>query len=150
MNSCAVVLARPCAWEPSAGMPKRIGQRIELSSAQCKSSFRNMACPLFLMSIWRSVCTTLHTASYGLIGYTMKIIRGAARIARYHPHRQVTMRTLSQSFVEHVWAERLNDPNPFTENFDCDKAPPLTLPSASPYVPNAAGRNRRVRVELHA
>ena len=32
----------------------------------------------------------MHYASYGLIGYTMKIIRGAARIAHYHPRRQIT------------------------------------------------------------
>ncbi len=29
----------------------------------------------------------MHYGSYGLIGYTMKIIRGAARIARSHPRR---------------------------------------------------------------
>jgi hypothetical protein len=52
----------------------------------------------------------LHYASYGLIGYTMKIIRGAARIARFHPRRQITLHTLSQSFAEHVWAERLGKP----------------------------------------
>src|SRR5207302_3500285 len=66
----------------------------------------------------------MHYASYGLIGYTMKIIRGAARIARCHPRRQITLRTFSESFAEHVWSERLDDPNPFIETFDCDKAPP--------------------------
>ena len=45
----------------------------------------------------------MHYASYGLIGYTMKIIRGAARIARCHPRRQITLRTLSEAFAEHVW-----------------------------------------------
>lgn len=92
----------------------------------------------------------MHYGSYGLIGYTMKIIRGAARIARSHPHRQISIRTLSQAFVEHVWAERLDDPNPFTENFDCDKAPPLTLPSARTSISQAIGSNRGVRIELHA
>src|SRR5271165_1937189 len=61
----------------------------------------------------------MHYASNGLIGYTMKIIRGAARIARCHPRRQITLRTLSESFAEDVWSERLDDLNPFTENFDC-------------------------------
>ena len=92
----------------------------------------------------------MHYASYGLIGYTMKIIRGAARIARCHPRRQITLQTLSQSFAEHVWSERLDDPNPFTEHFDCDKAPPLTLPSARMCVPRAAGGHRSVGLELHA
>src|SRR5208337_5062511 len=54
----------------------------------------------------------MHYASYGLIGYTMKIIRGAARIARCHPRREITLRTLSQSFREHVWIERLTEPDP--------------------------------------
>jgi hypothetical protein len=92
----------------------------------------------------------LHYASYGLIGYTMKIVRGAARIARCHPRRQITIRTLSQAFAEHVWAERLDDPNPFTEKFDCDKAPPLTLPSARTSIPHAMGVHRTARLELHA
>jgi hypothetical protein len=92
----------------------------------------------------------MHYASYGLIGYTMKIIRGAARIARYHPCRQITLRTLSQSFAEHVWSERLSDPNPFIANFDADKAPRLTLPSARTSVPHNPGTDRSARLELRA
>src|SRR6266852_8923322 len=64
----------------------------------------------------------MHFASFGLIGYTMKIIRGAVRIARCHARERITIRTLSQSFAEHVWSERLKDPNPFLENFDPAKA----------------------------
>ena len=92
----------------------------------------------------------MHYASYGLIGYTMKIIRGATRIARCHPRRQITMLTLAQSFAEHVWAERLEDQNPFSNAFNWEEAPPLTLPSARPLVPNTAAKNRRARLELHA
>ena len=92
----------------------------------------------------------MYYASYGLIGYTMKIIRGAARIARSHPRRQITLQTFSQSFAEHVWSERLDDPNPFIETFDGDKAPPLTLPSARTCVPRIAGSHRSVGLELHA
>src|SRR5437867_7721426 len=92
----------------------------------------------------------MHYASYCLIGYTMKIIRGAARIARAHPQRQVTLRTLSQSFREHVWSERLDHPNPFGEDFDADTAPPLTVPSANTSVPHVAANRRNCRVELHA
>jgi len=92
----------------------------------------------------------MHYASYGLIGYTMKIIRGATRIARYHPRQQITLRTLSQSFAEHVWSERLSDPNPFCENFDGDKAPQLTLPCTRTSIPKVPGTHRSVRVELRA
>ena len=92
----------------------------------------------------------MHYASYGLIGYTMKIIRGAARIARFHPNREITLRTLSQSFAEHVWSERLDDPNPFTESFDCAKRPPAKLPSTITYVSPAGSDRRYGRLEIHA
>ena len=92
----------------------------------------------------------MHYGSYGLIGYTMKIIRGAVRIASSHPRREITLQTLAQSFAVNVWAERLDNPNPFLENFDYDKAPPLTLPSARTCVPNIPGNHRGVRLELHA
>lgn len=92
----------------------------------------------------------MHYASYGLIAYTMKIIRGAARIARCHPRREITLRTLAQSFHEHVWIERLTDPNPFLENFDPEKAPPLKLPGGAAYAPPPCTRHQGVRLELHA
>jgi Cdc6-like AAA superfamily ATPase len=92
----------------------------------------------------------MHYASYGLVGYTMKIIRGAARIARANQRRQIRLRTLSQAFKEHIWSDRLDDPNPFTEEFDCDKAPPLTLPSAQPRVSSAMLGNRNFSIELRA
>jgi hypothetical protein len=92
----------------------------------------------------------MHYASYGLIGYTMKIIRGAARIACSHPRRQITLRTLSQSYSDHVWSERLSDPNPFGEKFDCENAPPIALPSATACLPPGTGTRRGVRLELHA
>jgi hypothetical protein len=91
----------------------------------------------------------LHYSSYGLIGYTMKIIRGAARIARLHLRRQITLHTLSQSFVEHVWAECLGDPNPFTEKLEMDKAPHLARRSEMTGVPRA-DRHSSSRLELHA
>jgi energy-coupling factor transporter ATP-binding protein EcfA2 len=92
----------------------------------------------------------IHYASYGLIGYTMKILRGAARIASCHPRRQITLCTLSHAFKEHVWAERLNDPNPFSEKFVCENAPPIALPSATVYASHGASNQRAVRLELHA
>ena len=92
----------------------------------------------------------MHYASYGLIGYTMKIIRGAVRLASTHPRRQVTLRTLSQSYAGHVWSDRLSDPNPFAEKFNCEKAPPMALPSATASIPSASTTSRAVRLELHA
>ena len=92
----------------------------------------------------------MHYASYGLIGYTMKIIRGAARIASSHPRRQITIRTFSQSYADQVWSERLSDPNPFGEKFDCEKAPPIALPSATACIPPSTLTPRAVRLELHA
>jgi len=92
----------------------------------------------------------MHYASYGLIGYTMKIIRGAVRLACTHPRRQITLRTLSQSYAEYVWSERLSDPNPFGETFDCEKAPPIALPNATACIPSASTTSRAVRLELHA
>jgi hypothetical protein len=92
----------------------------------------------------------MHYASYGLIGYTMKIIRGAARIAHDHPRREITLRTLAQSFREHVWIERLTALNPFLESFATDKAPPLKLPSETLSAPPLYARLRSVPLELHA
>jgi hypothetical protein len=92
----------------------------------------------------------IHYASYGLIGYTMKIVRGATRIARDHPRRQITLHTLSQSYAEHVWSERLDDPNPFAESFDGGKAPPVTLPGARIAPLGYGYRGRQGRLELHA
>jgi len=92
----------------------------------------------------------MHYASYGLIGYTMKIIRGAARIACSHPRRQITLRTLSLSYADHVWSERLHDPNPFGEKFDCENAPPIALPSVTACIPSGNLVSRAVRLELRA
>ena len=92
----------------------------------------------------------MHYGTYGLIGYIMKIIRGAARIARSHQSREITLRTLAQSFQEHVWMERPTDPNPFLDNFDASKAKPLKLPSETACAPPLHTRHRRVSLELHA
>ncbi len=91
----------------------------------------------------------IHYASYGLVGYTMKIIRNAARIARDHPRRQITLQTFSRSYAEHVWSERLDDSNPFAESFDGGTAPAVRMPSGRivPAGPETAGH---ARLELHA
>lgn len=95
------------------------------------------------------VAFRIHYASYGLVGYTMKIIRGAARIARDHPRRQITLQTFSRSYAEHVWSERLDDPNPFVEGFDRGTAPSVRMPSGR-IVPAGPERAGHTRLELHA
>jgi energy-coupling factor transporter ATP-binding protein EcfA2 len=92
----------------------------------------------------------MHYGSFGLIGYTMKILRGAARIASSHPRKQITTETLAQSYAVNVWAERLDSPNPFLEDFDMEKAPAVRLPSGTRAIPSAPNRRRVERVELHA
>jgi hypothetical protein len=92
----------------------------------------------------------MHYGSFGLIGYTMKILRGAARIASSHPRKQITTETLAQSYAVNVWAERLDSPNPFFENFDMERAPGVRLPSGTGAIPSAPNRRRVERVELHA
>jgi hypothetical protein len=93
----------------------------------------------------------MHYGSFGLIGYTMKIIRGAARLANSQPRREITLETLAQSYAVNVWAERLDGPNPFLVDFDPDKAPPVKIPSrATTGVFRIHGRRNATRVELHA
>lgn len=92
----------------------------------------------------------MHYGSFGLIGYTMKILRGAARIASSHPRKQITTETLAQSYAVNVWAERLDSPNPFLSDFDMEKAPAVRLPSGTRAIPPAPNRRRVERVELHA
>jgi hypothetical protein len=90
----------------------------------------------------------MHYASYGLVGYTMKIIRGAARIAARRQDRKISLDILSDSFVEHVWAERMGEPNPFSVSFDPSTAPPVKLPQATPS--QIISRRQQRLIELHA
>jgi Bacterial TniB protein len=92
----------------------------------------------------------MHYASYGLIGYTMKIIRGAVRIASTHGSREITLHTLSQSFAERVWSERLNDPNPFLESFDVTKAPAPAPPGTIVRTSSVRVISKSIGPELHA
>ncbi len=93
----------------------------------------------------------MHYGSFGLIGYTMKIIRGAARLASSRPLREITLETLAQPYAVNVWAERLDCPNPFLDDFDPDKAPPVKIPSRTTAVdPRIHGRHYSTRVDLHA
>ncbi len=92
----------------------------------------------------------MHYGSFGLIGYTMKIIRGAARIASSHPRREITLQTLAQSYAVNVWAERLDTPNPFLEGFDPNKTPQVILPSEGAMISRMPGTRNGNHVELRA
>lgn len=92
----------------------------------------------------------MHYGSRGLIGYTMKIIRGAARIATSHPRQAITLQTLAQSYAVNVWAERLDCPNPFLEDFDPEKAPPTILSSEVSITPHTLNTRSAARIALHA
>jgi hypothetical protein len=91
----------------------------------------------------------MHHGCCGLIGYTMKIIRGAARIAGLIPGARSRCEPWRNRFGS-MYIQRLDNPNPFLENFDADIAPPLKLRSetASP-APMNAWRSSAGR-ELHA
>lgn len=92
----------------------------------------------------------MYYGSYGLVGYTMKIIRGAVRIADRHSQNKITLDTLAQSFVVNVWQERLDGSNPFLEDFDPGNAPPIKLPSETVTLPQRLNGRKHVHFELHA
>jgi hypothetical protein len=142
---------------------RRFGSRLRVSAFRWDFKEDRMTYRAFLQAVQEQlpeyempnladpdVAFRMHYASYGLIGYTMRIIRGAVRLACTHLRRQITLRTLSQSYAEYVWSERLSDPNPFGEKFDCAKAPPIALPSATACIPSASIASRAVRLELHS
>lgn len=71
----------------------------------------------------------LHYASFGLIGYLMKIIRGAARIARKEGSNDVTEAMLAESYRRNVRGKEQLNPDPFREKaFTFETAPALVLP----------------------
>ena len=61
-----------------------------------------------------------------------------------------TLQTLAQSYAVNVWAERLDCPNPFLENFDPEKAPPAILPSDVTALPHTLSTRSAARIALHA
>ena len=77
MSNCAVVLEPMCVSVHSAGISKKSARSTGLSSALFRNSFRVHHAGTF--RYWNSLSHAY--SSYGLIGYTMKIIRGAVRIA---------------------------------------------------------------------
>ena len=72
----------------------------------------------------------LHYASFGLIGYLMKIVRGAARLARKAKTKQVSTDMLALAYEKEVREKDPRCPNPISApQFDLATAPPLVPPS---------------------
>jgi GTPase SAR1 family protein len=66
----------------------------------------------------------LHYASYGLVGYLMKIIRGAADIARAQRTEVITRKFLEKSYLTKIRIKDARMCNPFTASeFSPDNAP---------------------------
>ncbi len=87
-----------------------------------------------------------HYASYGLIGYLMEIIRGAADLARSQKSRVITMSLLAKSYEARIRQKGARKCNPFTiPDFCADNAPPQLSPHEEAAARRAAikGRKRR-------
>lgn len=85
----------------------------------------------------------LQWASYGLIGYLMNIIRGAAELARKRHSNEITQSLLGESFGLHIRRRVHRTINPFYEtSFTPEHAPALVLPHAQISQRNAARRSR--------
>jgi hypothetical protein len=71
----------------------------------------------------------LHYASFGLIGYLMMIIRGAATLARANESNEISKDLLEKSYLKHVRGKDAKHPNPFNApNFNPASAPAQELP----------------------
>ena len=70
----------------------------------------------------------IHYASYGLPGYTLKILRRAVKIARRRHKSELYMDIMSDAYSEVIFEEDATAPNPFTPAFDYEKAPRRELP----------------------
>lgn len=85
----------------------------------------------------------LHHASFGLIGYLMKIIRGAAFFARKAGTKRVTVDMLARAYTVHVRGKDIRYPNPITDpQFDPRTAPQLVPPSEWAAERRMSWRNR--------
>jgi hypothetical protein len=89
--------------------------------------------------------------SFGLIGYLMKIIRGAAAIARREHTTKITKQMLADAYRVHVRGKDPQNPNPFTDpKFSPDTAPEVIPPRDSAakrrMAPAKRGRKRAPRL----
>ncbi len=88
-------------------------------------------------------------ASYGLMGYTMRLIRRAARIAGQNGTYAIGRETFSEAYMVEIWQDRPTHPNPFTEDFDINDAPWVEIPEE--IIPTSQVRRRAAqRVVLSA
>lgn len=70
-------------------------------------------------------------ASYGIMRYLMKIIRGACAIARLHRTRKITIEMLSKAYLRYVRRRNPKADNPITKpDFNWKTAPEMTRPVA--------------------
>jgi hypothetical protein len=96
-------------------------------------------------------CFRMHYASYGLVGYAMKIIRGAIRSARRRCTSEITLRMFEESFAEQVWDEPSTGPNPFSKEFYRKRVEPdRSLPKPKEVDPPIKSRRRKSRLRLTA
>jgi len=84
-----------------------------------------------------------HYASFGLIGYLMKIVRGAAELARDAKKKEVSEKMLSLAYEKLVRKKRSHYLNPFSDkDFDPKTAPPPIPPSETAAERRASWRER--------
>lgn len=94
----------------------------------------------------------IHYASYGLPGYTLKILRRAVKIARRRHKSELSMDIMSDAYSEVIFEEDAKVPNPFTSDFDYEKAPRREPPIEQEPSAKAAVKpsRRRGRLKLAA
>jgi hypothetical protein len=85
-------------------------------------------------------------ASFGLIGYLMTIIRGAAEGARKAGKREIDRALLSAAYAKHVRGKDTRIPNPIlAKGFDPGNAPPVVLPRDRAELRRSTSRERQKR-----
>jgi energy-coupling factor transporter ATP-binding protein EcfA2 len=139
------------------GAPVRVGA-FRWSKKEEREQFRS-----FLLSLKKGLvdfsmpemnidfCFRMHYASYGLIGYTMKIIRAAVKMARRRHTSEITLEMFARSFSQGVWDDDSTGPNPFSNEFNPQKSEPdRILPVAKEPDPPIKSRRRKSRLHLIA
>jgi hypothetical protein len=78
-----------------------------------------------------SFARRIHWASYGLIGYSMKVVRRAAKRARRAKVTQITLKHLEIAFNEEIGTADLNGAaNPFSNGFKVKEPPARLVPES--------------------
>lgn len=99
---------------------------IGFSSAKEKALFRdvlhawdtqiNQGRPLWGLAEWERV-RRMHYASNGLLGYMSKVVLGALELMISTGTTELDDRLLERSFTRYVWADGINELNPFHPGF---------------------------------